>query len=129
MIVQWMVIAVGHILNTSLRKFEDEAMISYEMIDPTPIDANCFYALSPCDAVELLDENVSPLKTITAIPSCPEMKTMTAWRFYLPKTHETLPRYVNSARLVDFPSDLMTLYVMFLFLSGARSQMTPPAKK
>ena len=109
MIVQWMVIAVGHVLNVSLRKFEDEVIIPHEMIDTTPIDANYFYAFSPCDAVELLDENVSPLKTITAIPLCPEVKTMTAWRFYLPKTHETIPRHVNSARLVDFPSDLISI--------------------
>ena len=34
---------------------------------------------------------------------------MTAWRFYLPMTHETLPRHVNSAELCDFPSDLMKL--------------------
>ena len=109
LIVQWMVIAVGHILNTCQRKFDEGVIIPYEMIDPNPIDANYFYAFSPCDAVELLDENVDPLKTITVIPLCPEVKTMTAWRFYLPMTHETLPRHVNSAKLCDFPSDLMKL--------------------
>ena len=52
LIVEWMVVSTGHILNTSERKFEDGVVIPYQMIDPHPIDANYHYAFSPCDAHE-----------------------------------------------------------------------------
>ena len=68
--MKWLAIRAGNILNRSPRKFyEDEEVFSRQkMMGEYSLDANYHFTFSPTDVVELYDEAVDPLKTITVIP-------------------------------------------------------------
>merc|ERR1711871_1766326 len=61
---------------------------------------------SPTDTVELIDDQVEPIRTITVIPLTTVPDSSTDFWFYDPYNHEEISRHVESAKVVPMPSDL-----------------------
>ena len=70
------------------------------------IDSNYHFAFSPTDTVELIDDQVEPVRTITVIPLTTVADSSTDFWFYDPYNHEQITRHVESAKVVPMPSDL-----------------------
>ena len=109
LLMSWLVIGAGNALNCSTRKmYEDDQKVVPRMaiLGESNIDANYHFAYSPTDAVELVDDQVEPMRTITAIPLTTVPDSSTDFWFYDPYNHQELSRHVESAKVVPLPSDL-----------------------
>jgi len=112
LIMKWLVIGAGNVLNCSQRKMyddEDHVTPTLKILDRSEVDANCHYAYSPTDVVELYDDKVEPARTITVTPLTTAAGSDSDYVFYDPYNHETIIRHVESARVAPTPSDILEI--------------------
>ena len=107
--MSWLVIGAGNALNCSMRKMYDDdqkVVPRIAILGDSNIDANYHFAFSPTDVVELVDDQVEPMRTITVLPLTTVPDSHTDFWFYDPYNHQEISRHVESAKVVPMPSDL-----------------------